>query len=957
MSCQKITEPCSNPARCGSGRYPHKIHRPPSRVFMVVGPSSLAGFILSLAAASLLLRAARKDPEEVFLAGILKGAFVDGSSGSDGIESHNGETPGANGEVLVYRLVDSLSSARYRGPDPARAYRSLQRHWRKMLDPHANLPASMAHLRLKVAFRNPDVLNYMKDGESVRKKRERLGSGERQWSRTDGVYESRTALFAPLAEKKSRKRFHQRRSNEESRWNTGENSKVFKNESSTGNEECDRHEMEGASKGSDIEFTLDLPENAVLEFGVAVLPRHELERTPVRFVIELESGRDSGKIWSREVTHENFMDWSPPVRLSLAEWGRRRVTLRLSVYGYDGGGLWMDPKIWADGKRGGDNLLVILVDTLRPDGVGALEGVHAVTPNMDRLVQNGVRFTNYFSNGSFTRNSLIAKFASNYASSLGLAADRFAFRDGVKERFYGLRAPLFPLKLENHGFEVFSVMNNFFSFPYVNVGVDLGFSNFTDVRHRRDDSPAMTRAAIDFLRRNRDRRFFLFVHYETLHGYNKDTRDTARRFNLDEGVEMSLHMRAYLQIANEMDEEVGSLMEALEELGLDENTLVVLTSDHGEVFHPGHAHHVPYYNMNMLHQHARSVWDEVLRVPMVWTRKGKLPADFEVNEIVRGIDFAPSLLEFLGLPQMNPVAGKSFMSMIPGAGRFVETHESEVENTEKRISSERYVYAEGFHINALRTDRYKYIWRDHESREYVFRGRTFDRPEELFDLDEDPHELNNISRQRPDILKKLRKAMRRIRRESAFENLSFTQKPGDSVTKSTGGYHLRLCAGPEERRVSGRIVYSCENPELMVWSVRGNVGLHYLGEGSRGLHVDMTATSECTGFDWTAAPACEAELELESDGVILDGPGYRAGPFGLKLLKRPVLSISDAANLESGKQPAVMSPENPGLYVWQSPFRGSAWLDSESSERSKTSDELMQMNLRQAGYVHAGGER
>lgn len=121
--------------------------------------------------------------------------------------------------------------------------------------------------------------------------------------------------------------------------------------------------------------------------------------------------------------------------------------------------------------------------------------------------------------------------------------------------------------------------------------------------------------------------------------------------------------------------------------------------------------------------------------------------------------------------------------------------------------------------------------------------------------------------------------------------------------------------------------------------------------GRKGVRVSLQAKDGCVGFDWTPQPVCEARLELSRDGVALTGTDFRAGPFGVSLLKRPALSLSLASSLESPRPPAGLSASNPGVFVWQDPFRGAAWLDTESSQRAKASDEMVRMNLQQAGYV------
>jgi arylsulfatase A-like enzyme len=829
---------------------------------------------------------------------------------------------GKGRQVRALRLVDELTAARYRGPDLARAYRSLRRHWRKMLDPYADLPPDKAFCRLKVAFRIPDVEGYLKRHRRPGRSRERLGAGERRWSYTHGVYESRVALFAPLAERRHKRSGRTRPRATKSR----------------------RVDRQGRlPKGARYSFDVHVPEKAALEFGVGVIPRSAQAASPTRFEIVVESEGTREVIWRQEVGRADQLTWLED-RVVLQRWAGRRIVLHLQTYGQGGAGLWLDPQMWAAGHGAGDNVLVILVDTLRPDGVGALGGKHARTPHMDSLVRRGTRLTRFFSNGSFTRNSLISFFSANYPSSVGLVADRFTFRAGSRRKFYAMRPPQLPHHLEQQGYAVGATINNFFAFPYVSVGVDQGFGFLTDVRHPTLDSPAITRAAIRFLRKNRRRRFFLFVHYETLHNYDKNTHALARRFPLPDDVEMNKYWRAYLELARQMDDEVGRLLAAVQELGLDRNTLIVLTADHGEVFDKAHDHFVPYYKMRMLHQHARSVWDEVLHVPMVWVRPGRIGANKKVAVQLRGIDLAPSILDYLELPPLEPVVGKSFWPLV---------HELRSSAKKNSAEKDRPVYAEGFHVRALRDAGHKYIRRDFATKRFVFAGHAYERPEELFDLKRDPRETTDVSAQKPRLLEAMRAKLDRIQEQSEYSKLSRRTK-----TESDGspaGLHLRVCASKKPVVLAGIIRLQCKDSRVVVLGARGDVVCWPSGvSGSRGgeaMTFEIQGSAACPGIDWTTEPHCASHLELKRNGSQIAMHEVRAGPFGLGLLSSSRLGFSVAPLLVSPGPPAGLSAGRPGIYLWQDAWRGSTWVDPGAAERSKASQSMVKFNLQQGGYV------
>ena len=876
------------------------------------------------------------------------------------------------------RLADRLADANYSGPDPTPAWHRLSRHWRKMLDPYANLGPRRAPFRIKAAFLVPDVVHYL-DPTHVRTRRPYLGEGERRWTYTHGVYESRLALFSPLsAQGRARAALHR---GDQGRMDRG---------TPTGRAGL------SSSSGGHLSFVVRLPKAPVLRFGVGVIPETMHETAPVRFVVEVDGGDGSKRVYNRTLGPLEFLAWHED-RVSLAPWAGRTVTLHFRTNGRGAGSLWMDPCIWGEhtpsrsgpigGGRGSEdpkyNLVFILVDTMRPDAITALGGRYAKTPNMDGLARGGTAMTRFFTNGSWTRASMVAFFSANYDSAVGLRSDTFGFRQGVRQRFYEMRPPQFPWHMERLGYSVAGVVNNFFALPYAAIGVDHGFSRLTDVRHPRLDSPAITRAAIRFLRRNRNRRFFLYVHYLGLHDYVRRPTYLSSLFSLPDGVKMDEYWRAYLELGRQQDEEVGRLRRVMAELGLTRNTLVVLTADHGETFSKAHKQYVPFYHQSMLYQHARSVWDEVTHIPMIWYLPGRVPQGKKVTTQLRAIDLFPSVLDALGLPPMVPVAGRSFWPLVAQAGRSKQdTTGSAAASTGRGEPGDRPVYTEGFHIYGLRWHEYKYIERDAATRRFSIGHHPVDRPEELFDLKQDPGETIDLSHRRPDLLARMRQLMQDIRKRSRYERLrtrfsnstsgriapawtssswlsSFLPESRSSAAARTSAAarvpttHLLLCSAHGRRHLSGRFLTKDPGASLLVRQVVGAAQVER--QGLSGLRIDLVAQKGCSGLAWATTRTSETKLVLTLDGRPVRASQLHVGRFGLPVLTRLVLSPSDAL-LRSVGRPAVLDVQPQGIFVWQDRVV-TRWIDRDSASRDKVSRSMVRTNLLRGGYVKSGHGR
>ena len=163
----------------------------------------------------------------------------------------------------------------------------------------------------------------------------------------------------------------------------------------------------------------------------------------------------------------------------------------------------------------------------------------------------------------------------------------------------------------------------------------------------------MTAEAVAFLRRHKDRPFFLNLWFFLPHSpLQASDEETAAFMNQLDPNHPAFHP-VYAAMITRLDRNVGTVMKALEDLGLADNTIVVFTSDNGGLAgYPSHAKVFPELEATSNHP-ARggkgNAWDGGTRVPLVYAWPGHIPAGTVSHEVVSSIDHFPTLLDLCGL--------------------------------------------------------------------------------------------------------------------------------------------------------------------------------------------------------------------------------------------------------------------------------------------------------------------
>ena len=368
------------------------------------------------------------------------------------------------------------------------------------------------------------------------------------------------------------------------------------------------------------------------------------------------------------------------------------------------------------------NLLLVTVDTLRADHTGPGGYGRATTPHLDAFAEDAVVFARATASSSWTLPSVATLMTSLHSSThrcWGYASSLDGSYETLSEilRTSGYRTAMVTnqtILAERHGLQQ--------GFDFVD---DELVPSSTVAVHRTISSPEITSRSLDWLRRHDPGAgpFFLWVHYFDPHDEYLRHPGVSDRF----GEEAPLDL--YDGEIRFTDEAFGELLDGLDALGLSDDTLVVMTSDHGEEF----GEHGGYKHGHTLHR-------ELLDVPLVIRAPGF--AARRVDARVGLIDVMPTVLDLLGLPPGDEAEGRSLVAAM--RGRPDPHLESRTMLFELRL------FLAGHAFGVIEGDL-----------KLIFDPKTKDT--QLFDLRTDPHEQRDLSSERPEDVTRLLASLRKLR--------------------------------------------------------------------------------------------------------------------------------------------------------------------------------------------------
>jgi arylsulfatase A-like enzyme len=405
------------------------------------------------------------------------------------------------------------------------------------------------------------------------------------------------------------------------------------------------------------------------------------------------------------------------------------------------------------------NVVMLVVDTLRQDHLGCYGYFRETSPHMDALAGEGVRFAQAITVMPHTLPTHISLFTSRYPSEHGVMMNGEVY-DG---RFKTLAEVLAAVGYETAAFVAGHPVHSKF-------GVGKGFQSYQDSPKWKSPADSVGTPAIEWLRSRTDTPFFLWVHLYDPHVPYAPPERLRERFNTDEALkrwaagrgtssfeewadvfdrttithiatkpgQLSFFKNLNLYDAEIAfaDEVIGTIVSALRERKLLENSLLVILSDHGE----GLGEHDFWF-------HGLHLYEEQILIPLIFRFPGSRFAGRVVEDQASLLDIMPTILEFLGLQGPDGMRGGSLLNVIEAEQRDRAVHYA---FSETRVYPPRKprgpTHWTDIRKHSVRTPSWKLI-------------RTTEGEETLYHLTDDPGELIDRSGNEAKRARRLGKAL------------------------------------------------------------------------------------------------------------------------------------------------------------------------------------------------------
>ncbi len=473
-----------------------------------------------------------------------------------------------------------------------------------------------------------------------------------------------------------------------------------------------------------VRYELTVPENGLFSAGLGVGTNSK----GMKFSVQVGHSGVDKTVFEQEIADDNH--WHR-LAMDLSEWAGKTVTLALCATSEaeDSFAIWSNPSVLARTHESGahPNIVLYVIDALRYDHLDAYGYSRATAPNIAKFAKDGVIFNRCLSNDTWAISSV---------SSFLTGVDSFVHLMNFSNNELSNNLIMFPEVLRERGYMTGVISNN----------------EMTPPRNSRPRTFScvsrgeLIEESARILNDLQDRNFFLYIHAMECHGsgpspmlYNPpepykslwaSAPDASLKDFYDGGVSHSDHV-------------FGEFLANLEKLGLTQNTLVILTADHGEAF-----------GEHGLNGHGSAPYNVLIRVPLIMRWPQQISGGQSVDVNVQLLDLAPTVMEATGITKHHQFQGMSLLPLLKGG--------------DCRTLSERTLFqkADGL-IGAINKD-YKlltfyespYQWNWLVGSEIGYDLGPWDSGPvldslELYNIKDDPGETMNLTGPKPKILAKL----------------------------------------------------------------------------------------------------------------------------------------------------------------------------------------------------------
>jgi arylsulfatase A len=408
------------------------------------------------------------------------------------------------------------------------------------------------------------------------------------------------------------------------------------------------------------------------------------------------------------------------------------------------------------------NVIFIIADDLGYADLGCYGQEKIKTPNIDRLASEGIRFTQHYSGSPVCAPSRSTLMTGQHTGRTPIRANpRHARNWNQKERGdFPLPADVvtWPKMFQRAGYSTGVIGKWGLGRPGTTGGPEkqgfdyfFGYADHTPAHEYYPDSmwrnseqvrlggkeyshDLMTQEALQFIRRQQNKPFMLYLPYTIPHV--KLQVPSVEPYENEPWPEPAKKLAAMI---TRMDGDIGQIMSLLKEQGIDQNTLVVFTSDNG----PWSIRGIPdelFDSNGPLRGFKRDVYEGGIRVPMIMRWPAKIAAGQQTDHISANWDFLPTFAEILAAPAPSDIDGLSMLPTLLGQPDQQKKHD--------------HLYWEFNELGgqqAARMGDWKVVRRD--------LAKNPEAPIQLYNLKDDVGETRDIASKHPDIVKEIEQRM------------------------------------------------------------------------------------------------------------------------------------------------------------------------------------------------------
>ncbi len=450
----------------------------------------------------------------------------------------------------------------------------------------------------------------------------------------------------------------------------------------------------------------------------------------------------------------------------------------------------VDDKPQKTAKARKPNIIFLLADDLGYAELGCYGQEWIKTPNIDSIARNGIKFTQFYSAQAVcapARCSLMTGYHQGHSYIRGngnpkhrrgkgkpvdlyfpgqhpIPDETLTIAEVLKKQGYATAAiGKWGLGYEGstgdpnkQGFDLFygflcqvHAHNHYPRFLWRNGKKEILKGNDRTLNGETFSQDRFTDVALEFIRENKDEPFFLYMPFAIPHLSIQVTEDSLNEYKgkipehdyKHKGyLEHPFPHAGYAAMISHMDRDIGKILKLVKELGLEEDTLVIFTSDNGPTYNRlGGSDSVFFKSAGPFKGRKGSLWEGGIRVPMVASWKGKIKPGSKTDRISAFWDVFPTLSEVAQAKDIPRTDGISFLN--PLLGKQAPKHE--------------YLYWEFSSYGgqqAVRMGKWKAIRRNLIKKP--------DSPIQLFDLESDIGETKDVAAENPEVIEKIKKAMK-----------------------------------------------------------------------------------------------------------------------------------------------------------------------------------------------------